>query len=170
MTPASFGMEIIRYFVGFLMLAAATGKLRTLADFRANLTSSFGVGAAFSAALAPAIIVLELAAAVLVLGPWSTTGMLASLLMLGLFTLVVCYKFFTQSVVKCSCFGEAGRSVSGIDLLRNGVVLVSIIAYLYQGGGVTVGLAAAILAAALAALLCVIAIEAHDIVTLLARY
>ncbi len=170
MTGPAFGAEILRYFIGFLMLAAGLGKLRTFTQFRANLVSSFGATALQSTRLAPAVVMLELLAAALVLGPFSRTGMLASLLMLGIFTVVLSYKFFSESIVKCSCFGEAGRAVSGIDLLRNGAVLAAIALYFALGQAAGLPLTVSILAAALATFLCVAAIDMHDIVTLLQRY
>ena len=167
MTGPVFGAEIIRYFIGFLMLAAGLGKLRTFAQFRANLVTSFGATTLQSTWLAPAVVMLELLAAALVLGPFSGMGMLAALLMLGTFTLVLSYKFFTESIVRCSCFGEAGRAVSGIDLLRNGLVLAAVAVHFMLGQAASLPLTASVLAAALATLLCVVAIELHDIVTLL---
>jgi hypothetical protein len=169
MTTTLFVAEVLRYFIGFLMLAAATGKLRTFADFRANLAASFGMSAALSSMLAPAIVVAECAVSVLVLSAFSRSGMLASLLMLCAFTAVISYKFFTQAVVKCSCFGEAGRSVSGFDLLRNLLVILSIAVYLLIAAGAGLPLQMAVLAAALASILCVMAIEFHDIVTMLVK-
>ncbi len=169
MTGSAFGAEIIRYFIGFLMLAAGLGKLRTFAQFRANLVSSFGATTSQSTWLAPTVVMLELLAAALVLGPYSQTGMLASLFMLGSFTVVLSYKFFTESIVRCSCFGEAGRAVSSIDLLRNALVLAAI-ALQFTLSHAALPLTASVLAAALATLLCVVAIELHDIVTLLHRH
>lgn len=162
-----FVSEILCYFIGFLMLAAATGKLRTFTQFRSNLDTSFGLGPAVSVVLAPAVVAAEFVVAALVLGLSSWGGMLASLLMFCAFTIIVSYKFFTQSVVKCSCFGEAGRSVSGFDLLRNVLVIVSIAVYLSLAGGVGLPLEASILAAGLASILCVVAIEFHGIASLL---
>lgn len=170
MTTALFAAQILRYFIGFLMLAAAAGKLRSFADFRANLTASFGVSRAHSALLAPAVVVAECLVAAMLPSVFDRTGMLAALLMLCAFTAVVSYRFFTQGVVKCSCFGEAGRPVSGYDLLRNLIVILSIVLYLSLAAGPGLPLHASILAAALAALLCVMAIEFHDIVTLLVEY
>lgn len=170
MTAPVFGAEIIRYFIGFFMLAASVGKLRSFTDFRANLVTSFGASTAHSALLAPAVVMLELAAAAMVLGPFSRAGMLASLLILGSFTAVLSYRFFTESVVKCSCFGEAGRAVSAFDLLRNVLVLAAIAAYFSMASAGSLPLTASILAAALATFLCVAAIELHDIATVLLRY
>lgn len=170
MSLSLFGAEIIRYFIGFLMLAASVGKLRTFADFRANLVTSFGASTVQSALLAPTVVILELTAAAMVLGPFSQAGMLASLLILGAFTVVLSYRFLTESVVKCSCFGEAGRAVSAFDLLRNVLVLAAIGAYLNLGSAGDLPLTASILAAALATFLCMMAIELHDIATLLLRY
>ncbi|WP_445232812.1 MauE/DoxX family redox-associated membrane protein [Duganella rhizosphaerae] len=159
--------EILRYFVALLMLAAATAKLRDLAGFRDNLASLFGMGPALRALVAPAIPVAELAVAALLLGGLARTGLLAALLMLCGFTALVGYKFSTQSVVRCSCFGEAERSLSGLDLLRNGLVIAAIGAGLMLPAGAALPLHAALLAASLGLLVCVIAVHFHEIVHLL---
>lgn len=169
MSTAFFVAEVLRWFAGFLMLAAAGGKLRTFGQFRANLTSSFGMPAPLAALLAPAVVAAEAGAAALILGGAPRPGMLAALVMLGAFTALVSYKFFTESVVKCSCFGEAARSVSGFDLLRNLLAIGAIGAWLALATGSALPLSAAVLAAGLASILLVAAIEFHDIATLLVQ-
>lgn len=166
MTIVDFIAEILRYFIGFFLLAAAIAKLRTYAGFHGALVRSFGVRAALASAIAPAVIALEALIAALVLGLSSQAGMRASLLMFSTFCAILGYKFFTQSAVSCGCFGEQ-RVVSGLDLLRNVFVLLSIAACLALGSAVAMPVHASILAAALASILCVGAIEFHDIVTLL---
>lgn len=167
MTSAIFLSEILRYFVGFLLLAAVFGKLRSFAQFRSNLHTSFGVRPGLDAVLAPVLIAAELGVAVLVLTLFSRVGMAAALLMFLAFTALLSYKFFTQSVVKCACFGGKERPVSGYDLLRNLLVCAAIAVYLNLTASAGLALEPAILAIALASLLCTIAIEFHLIVYLL---
>lgn len=168
-TPPMFIAEILRYFVGLLLLAAAVAKLRGFDGFRANLTESFGVGAAYGGLLAPAVVLAELAAAALVLGAAVRPGMWAALCMFGLFTALIGYKFYTQSVVRCGCFGEAERALSGFDLLRNALVIAAIAAGLALGHTAGVPPHAAILAAALATIACVVTIHFHELAVLLGR-
>ena len=168
MSTGFFVAEILRYFIGFFMLAAAVGKLRTFPEFRANLGTSFSVPPRAANMLAPGVIAAEFGAAALILGGAEQPGMVAALAMLAVFTALVAYKFFTESVVKCSCFGEAARSVSGYDLLRNLLAIAASAAYLAMASGPALSVSAALLAAGLATILLVAAIEFHDIATLLA--
>ena len=169
MSTGFFIAEILRYFIGFFMLAAALGKLRTFAQFRANLSTSFSMPARLANLLAPGVVSAEFAAAVMILGGAAKPGMMAALAMLAAFTAFVSYKFVTESVVKCSCFGEAARSVSGFDLLRNLLTIAAAGAHLTLAGGAALPLGAALLAAGLATILLVAAIEFHDIATLLVQ-
>jgi hypothetical protein len=168
-TPSVFLAEIARYFVGLLLLAAAVGKLRGFARFRANLSDSFDVSAAAGRILAPALVLAELVVAALVLwGGDDLLGMQAALLLFGLFSALIAVKFYTQSVVRCGCFGEAERALSGYDLLRNALVIGAIGMCLAFDRGATLPPHAAVLAVALAALACVVAIHFHEILVLLA--
>lgn len=159
--------EILRYFVALLMLAAASAKLRDLAGFGASLASLFGLAPALRALLAPAIALAELAVAALLLGGQTRAGLLAALLMLCGFTALAGYKFYTQSVVRCGCFGEADRSLSGLDLLRNALVIAALAAGLMLPAGGGLPWHVALLAASLGLLACVVAVHFHDIVHLL---
>lgn len=169
MSTGLFVAEVLRYFIGFFMLAAGAGKLREFAQFCANLVASFGMPERAARLLAPAVVAAEFGAAALILGGAANTGMVAALAMLAAFTAVVSYKFFTESVVKCSCFGEAARSVSGFDLLRNLLAIAAAIAYLAIAGASPMPIPVALLAAGLATLLLVAAIDFHDIASLLVQ-
>ncbi len=161
--------ETLRLFTAFLLLAAVAGKLRTFTAFRDNLVSSFGMSPAASRLTAPAVAAAEGLTAVIVLGLAPRPGMWAALLMFALFTALLAYRFIKDDVVRCSCFGEAERSLSGLDLLRNLLVLAAIAAYLALPA--TTGADAAahmtLLGAGLASILMVAAIGFHDIVHLL---
>lgn len=159
--------EILRFFIGFLLLAAAAGKLRTSAGFRMNLETSFGLPKTQAGLVAPLLIASEVLVAGMVLGPWSGAGMLAALLMFGAFTIVVAIKFFTQPSVRCSCFGEAGRPLSGFDLARNLFVIGAIAVFLAIAPDGTASWSLMFLAAGLASFAAVAAIEFHGIATLL---
>jgi hypothetical protein len=167
MTLSVFVAGVLRYFVGLLLLAAAVAKLRGFDSFRENLVASFGIGGTQSRMLAPAVVLAELATAVLVLGGAARVGMWAALLMFCAFTVLLGYKFYTQSVVRCACFGEAERSLSGFDLLRNVLVIVAIGVGLVLHNAIGMPTHAAILAAALATVAGVVAIHFHEVVQLL---
>lgn len=170
MTSLQFIAEILRWFVGMLLLAAALGKLRNLAEFRSNLHTSFGLGGTLSNSVSLALPAAELLVAAMILGLSSQLGMVLALLMFCAFTALVGYKFVTESVVRCSCFGETGRPISSYDLLRNLFVILACIGSLALGTAIMPPLHATILAAALASILCVVAIEFHSMVTLLVRH
>lgn len=117
--------EIIRITTGFLFLAGAIGKLRHYSDFTSNLTSSFHVSPSLSRLLAPSLIILEAMLAMIVLSNTTKTpqAMYAALLLLLFFTVIITYRYLSESSVKCSCFGEASRPVSIYDLCRNLIVI-----------------------------------------------
>lgn len=151
--------------IALLLLTAGVGKLRGYADFRGNLSTSFGLPPAAAALAAPVLVAVEL-----LLAGWLLTGgtdapMLLALMLLGLLTAVLAYRYFTLSVVRCSCFGEAARPVSHYDLLRNALVLAINGAYFALAPEAALPVATSVLAAGLASIVCVTAISLHDIAT-----
>lgn len=175
MTASIFMAEVFRCFAALLLLCAAVGKLRTLADFRHNLTDTFGLRAPVAAALAPAVVGLEFALSLaLAVNSGASApamgAMAAALLMFAVFTAVVARKYVQEGIVRCSCFGEAGRSVSAYDLLRNALAMACMAFYLVCAGDSSgFSPAAWFMAAGLAAFLSVVAVAFHDIALLLAH-
>lgn len=167
MNLSPFIAEILRWLIGMLLLAAAYGKLRHLAEFRRNLVGSFGVPERFSSATAAVIIGAESLVAAIILGWASPAGMWLALTMFAGFTAVLSYKFVIHSVVRCNCFGESGRPVSGYDLLRNVLVILACMTWLLISVPAMPPLHTSVLAAALASVFCVIAMDFHEIVILL---
>lgn len=167
-TLPMFVAEILRYFVGLLLLAAAVAKLRGFDGFRENLTTSFDIGDAQSRLVAPAVVSAELAVAALVLGGAARPGLWAALLMFCGFTALLGYKLHTHGAIRCACFGGAERSLSGWDLLRNVLVIAATGAALALARDVGMAPHAAILAVALATIACVLAMHFHELVQLLA--
>lgn len=163
---ADFGAEILRWFAGWILLAAGTGKLRAFASFRANLGASFGVAPRHGALLAPAIVGAELLLAVLVVGPFARAGMVAALLLFALFTAVLAWRLRHDGALRCDCFGQAERNLSGYDLLRNVLVMAGIALFLALPAGPALPLGASLLAAGLASILAVLAIDLHDVIDL----
>jgi hypothetical protein len=167
MSAQSFVADIVRYFIGWWWLAAAAGKLRTWPGFRDELGTSFGIAAQPAALLAPALVTAELLAAAMVLGIAHAAGMLASLLLMCCFTSVLGYQFFTRAIVRCNCFGESRRPLSGHDLLRNLLVVLAIAAWLLlRSPAAPLPGGESLVAAGLGAWLCVAAIHFHDIAVL----
>lgn len=158
--------DTARCCVALLLLAAGVGKLRGYAAFRGNLATSFGLPPSAAAWAAPALVMAEL-----LLSGWLLAGgtgfpMLLSLLLLSSLTAVLVYRYFTRSVVRCSCFGEAARPVSQYDLLRNVLVVGINGSYFALAQEAALPVATTVLAAGLAAIVCVATISLHDIATL----
>lgn len=158
--------DMARYVIAWLLLAAAVGKLRSYSEFRGNLATSFGLPPAIAAFAAPALVAAELLLAGWLLAGGAQLPMLLSLLLLGTLTAVLVYRYFTHSMVRCSCFGEAARPVSHYDLLRNLLVVGINGAYCALAQETALPAASAVLAAGLASIVCVAAISLHDIATL----
>lgn len=169
MSAAAFFAEALRLAAALLLLAAAWGKWRALGQFRDNLSTTFGASPALAALLAPAIASAEvlLGAALLAGGAVGQAGLAGSLLLFSVFTAVVAWKYATEDIVKCSCFGDADRSVSGFDLARNLAIIGGIVFSLVlgaEGGG---GWPALVCAAGVATLLAVVLANFHEIMMLL---
>lgn len=158
--------DIARCLIGLLLLAAATGKLRNYRAFRDNLSASFGVPAAGAALAAPALVALEALLAAWLLARGGSLPMLLSLLLLTGLSVVLAYRYFTQSVVRCSCFGEAQRPVSQHDLILNALVIAVNALYFALPAAAMLPWQTTLLACGLAAIACVAAIHFHEIATL----
>lgn len=158
--------DIARYCIALLLLAASVGKLRSQGAFRDNLATSFGVPPAAARVVAPALVMTELLLAGWLLAGATHLPMLLSILLLSTLTAVLAYRYFTHSVVRCSCFGEAARPVSPYDLLRNVLVVGINGAYFALAQETPLPVTTSVLAAGLAAIACVAMISLHDIATL----
>ncbi|MGK5003661.1 MauE/DoxX family redox-associated membrane protein [Janthinobacterium sp. LB2P70] len=166
LTALAFLSDIARYVIALLLLAASVGKLRSYGDFRGNLATSFGVAPAAATVAAPALVTAELLLAGWLLAGGTQLPMLLSLLLLSTLTAVLAWRYFTHSVVRCSCFGEAARPVSQYDLLRNVLAVGINGAYFALAQEAALPAATSVLAAGLAAIVCVAVISLHDIATL----
>ena len=166
LTALPFLSDIARYVIALLLLAASVGKLRSYGDFRGNLATSFGMPPAAARVAAPALVAAELLLAAWLLAGGTQLPMLLSLVLLGTLTAVLAWRYFTHSVVRCSCFGEAARPVSQYDLLRNVLAVGINGAYFACAQTASLPVATSVLAAGLAAIVCVAVISLHDIATL----
>ncbi|NZA25409.1 hypothetical protein H0E84_03360 [Luteimonas sp. SJ-92] len=171
MTFAAYLSEVFRFFAAFFLLLAGLGKIRFYKDFRGNLSESFGLSAGLSAAIAPLTIIAEVLVAltILVSNRSAYPGMVSALIMLCIFTGLISFKFLKDGAVKCSCFGEAARPVSGYDLARNLALIACIFFYLFAADeSAGLSLETGLLVAALSLIPTVIAVEFHEIATLVA--
>lgn len=169
MSAQLFLADVVRYFLAWWWLAAVLGKLRSWPGFRTELGTSFGLPPAAAAIAAPLLILAELLAASLVLGllaPARQAGMLLSLMLMITFTAVLGYQFLARGIVRCSCFGESVRPLSGYDLLRNLLVAGAVALYLGLAPPGMLPLGESLVAAGFGAWLCVAAVHFHDLVVL----
>ncbi|TSD72269.1 hypothetical protein FFI39_015555 [Janthinobacterium sp. KBS0711] len=166
LTALPFLSDIVRYVIALLLLAASVGKLRSYGEFRGNLATSFGLPSAAAQFAAPALVAAELLLAGWLLAGGTYLPMLLSLLLLSTLTGVLAWRYFTHSVVRCSCFGEAARPVSQYDLLRNMLAVGINGSYFALAQETALPVATSLLAAGLAAIVCVALISLHDIATL----
>lgn len=169
MSGAALLAATLRLTAALLLLAAGWGKWRALGQFRDNLASTFGAGKAVAALLAPGIAGAEvlLGLALLAGGAAGQAGLAGSLLLFAVFTAVVAWKYATEDIVKCSCFGDADRSVSGFDLARNLAIIGAITCSLGLGGADVGSWQATVCAAGVATLLAVLLANFHEIMMLL---
>ncbi|MEW6372118.1 MAG: MauE/DoxX family redox-associated membrane protein [Pseudomonadota bacterium] len=166
MSMQLFVAEIVRHFVAWWWLAAVLGKLRSWPGFRTELATSFGVPPAAAALAAPLLILAELVAASMVIGVAHPAGMVLSLALMGSFTAVLGYQFLARGIVRCSCFGESVRPLSGYDVLRNLLVVAAMLAWLVLAPAGRLPFGETLVAAGMGAWLCVAAVHFHDLVVL----
>ncbi|NHQ90820.1 MauE/DoxX family redox-associated membrane protein [Janthinobacterium lividum] len=164
--PITLLADIARYVIALLLLAASVGKLRSYGEFRGNLATSFGLPSAAARFAAPALVAAELLLAGWLLAGGTHLPMLLSLLLLSTLTGILAWRYFTHSVVRCSCFGETARPVSQYDLLRNMLAVGINGSYFALAQETALPVATSLLAAGLAAIVCVAVISLHDIATL----
>lgn len=168
MSGAALLAATLRLTAALLLLAAGWGKWRALGQFRGNLAATFGAGKAVAALLAPGIAGAEvLLGAALLYGAAGRAALAGSLLLFTVFTAVVAWKYATEDTVKCSCFGDADRSVSGFDLARNLAVIGAIACSLGLDAAGVGSWQAALCAAGVATLLAVLLANFHEIMMLL---
>lgn len=170
MTTPAYIAEILREFVGLILLFAAVGKLKTFNQFTANLHQTFGLPVTLSRVVAPAIICAELLVAAIILTNVQAShyAMVTALCLFSLFSCVVFYKYIKHGSVACNCFGDAERPLSGYDLLRNLIIIGCVGFYLLNAGEASgLNKQAHVLVTGMALILTVIAIEFHNMILLI---
>ena len=161
---APFLAELLRFYLGFILLAAAWGKSRTYTYFLSQLTESFLIPPVASRVIAPCILLLEWALALGILLLNSRWAIIVAAVLFTLFSLVLLQRYVSDGAVKCSCFGETDRPVTDYDLLRNGWLIAVFLACLWLNDtafGITIPLQ--LFSAGLAVLLTLITINFSDI-------
>lgn len=125
--------EIIRIFIGFILLSAAWGKTKTFAEFTSSLAASFNLSNKISLFLSPIIILIEFILAFSLLSKLSDTHVLMfiSLALFSLFACIICFLLVKDKVVSCNCFGEEKQPISSLDLIRNFIFISAICIYLF---------------------------------------
>lgn len=121
--------EVIRFYLGFILFAAAWGKCRTYSYFKQQLTESFRIPAVYSRLLAPGVLVLEWGLSLIILATGHKVAIIVAGGLFSLLSVVLLYRYFATGMIKCSCFGEKERPVTDYDLLRNGLVIMAFMAF-----------------------------------------
>jgi hypothetical protein len=161
---APFLAELLRFYLGFILLAAAWGKSRTYTYFLSQLTESFLIPPAVSRAIAPCILLLEwlLALGILLLN--SRWAIAVAAVLFTLFSLVLLQRYVSAGAVKCSCFGETDRPVTDYDLMRNGwLIAVFLGCFWLNDTAFRIATPLQLLAAGLAVLVALITVNFSDI-------
>ena len=162
--------EMIRFFIGFILLTSAWSKTKTFQLFTDSLNSSFNLPLKISKIISPIIIAIEwLLAAILLTEISDTTlAMKMSLILFCVFTITVVYFMFKNETLSCNCFGEEPRPVSTFDVVRNIVIIATIIFYLLSN---TIendfNRAEIALLALIGLIITIITINFHDVVSIL---
>lgn len=167
---SSFVGEVFLFSFVWFFASAAIGKLQNFGNFKKNLVSSFAVKESFSGMFAFVIVTAELSIATTMLSSESILGVLAALALFCVFTFVLTYKFYTTSIVKCSCFGESQRAVSGFDLFRNFLVIVLMcvwLGFMRSSNDANLLFHHRVLAGAIATTISFLVINLHDVAILL---
>jgi len=125
--------EILRIFIGLILLSAAWGKTKTFSSFVNSLNDSFGVNEKTSTVLALIIIIIELVLATGLLIKFKNVQllMLINLGLFSLFTCVIIFLLIKDKAVSCNCFGEEKHPISFLDLMRNFIFITAISVYLF---------------------------------------
>lgn len=160
--------ELCRLYVFAALAVAAVAKARRLRAFAATLGELLYLPPSRSAVAAVLVVAGEGAAAVLLLagGRWTMAGMIAALLLFSAFAAAIGVALARGRTVHCSCFGGRGEPMSGVDLVRNALLMVACLGWLLGPAGVPLPTAASAVVAAVALVPLVITVRLHDLVWL----
>jgi uncharacterized membrane protein YphA (DoxX/SURF4 family) len=162
--------EIIRFFIGFVLLTAGWNKAKTYQQFTESLVTSFHFPKVLSKLFSPVVIILECSLALILLTQLLNTqlAMKISLILFSTFTSLVIFFLIRHEVVKCNCFGEESRPTSIFDIIRNVGFIIAIIFYLiFSKPDVYFANEVSYLLGTLAFIITIISINFHDMVLIL---
>lgn len=110
---------------------AVIKKFQTFEKFKDDLATSFNLTKGISTMLALKIIVIETFIALTLFSfgqpKLQFIGLLTTLALLIVFTLVLTYGVVMDKVISCNCFGESKGDTGSIDVLRNTVLIIATI-------------------------------------------
>lgn len=134
MQEVNYLSELARFVVFCTMAMAGLGKAVTFSDVKQNLVESFNVPSRLSTLSAALLIGVELVLALVVVfkTPFTAWGMIVSALVFLLFSLLIASLLLKDNIVRCNCFGNTEQRISGLDLVRNGLLLLACYYYLVQ--------------------------------------
>jgi uncharacterized membrane protein YphA (DoxX/SURF4 family) len=118
---------VLRLGVGGLLVVAGALKLRAPVAFATEI-ANYQLVPAVAPYVAAILPVLELVVGgALVVAPraWRRAAALAALGMLAAFTVAVASAYFRRINIDCGCFGTGGGPITGLTLVRNGVLMLS---------------------------------------------
>jgi putative oxidoreductase len=118
---------VLRLGLGGLLIVAGALKLRAPIAFATEI-ANYQLVPAVAPYVAVVLPVLELVVGgALVVGPraWRRAGALAALGMLAAFTVAVASAYFRRINIDCGCFGTGGGPITGLTLVRNGVLMAA---------------------------------------------
>ncbi len=172
MTTLMVTSEIIRFYIGFILLASAWGKTKTYHQFIDNLITSFHIKAIFSQFLGPMIILLEWVLAIILITQLMNINltMIICLALFSSFTVVLIYLFMKHEIVKCNCFGEAQRPITHLDLMRNLILIGAALFYVINTpNNILLADQVTILIACVALIITIMSIHFHELILLLIK-
>ncbi len=161
--------EACRFYILFVLIAAAAGKLAAMADFRDTIAALIPLSAPGVRAVAVAIAGAEALTAVLLAagGSWARAGMAAALMLFILFTAAILVALVQGRTVQCRCFGGRGHVISIHDLARNGVLMAACGLYLRYGApGAPIDAAGWLLLSGIAVILFLVTTNLDEIASL----
>lgn len=114
--------------IAFVLLAASYGKLKHFEFFKSNLVSSFKLKKRAASVLAPLLVIFELFLALIISVGTAASywAMFTALILFTFLTLILIFFWVRDGRIRCNCFGEEARPVSGYDLIRNSILILAL--------------------------------------------
>lgn len=164
----AFMAEVCRFYISYLLFAAALAKLVDLAAFRHSLQQWFNISRRQSGILSVLLVVVEACISFsLLLQLQPQFWLWIALLLFVCFSLLIFRVLVQGQRVQCSCFGgRSDRPLMWHDLVRNLLIIIMILVAL-NGGAVNSAGGSVLLAATCAVLILPLTLHLYEIWTLL---